>query len=181
MRDKMKDMFFYHVVIEKPMYVGQHIVFDENHHNGVWQRVNEKLDIVSDIYNNPEKYQDIELEHHTSVALRELALEKVRVEKYSNYPSRMACLYVSKTLQEAEKWFDYFISLGRTTFQIVKLKVNGNVFYGDAEKCFDGKLSKKENLTLAEKYWKNADFNENSNIEILVNGDIEIIEIVKEL
>ena len=175
------EKYFYHVVTEKPMYVGQHIVFDENHHNGVWRRVNEKLDIVSDIYNNPKKYKDIELEHHTSVALRELALEQVRVEKYPNYPSRMACLYVSKTLEEAEKWFDYFVSLGRPTFQIVKLKVNGNVFYGDAEKCFDGKLSEKENLILAEKYWKNADFNENSIIEILVDGEIEVIEIVKEL
>lgn len=177
----MKDMYFYHVVTEKPMYVGQHIVFDENHHNGVWQRVNKKLDIVSDIYNNPEKYKDIELEHHTSVALRELALEKVRVKKYPSFPSRMACLYVSKTLEEAEKWFDYFVSLGRPTFQIVKLKVNGNVFYGDAEKCFDGKLSEKENLILAKKYWETADFNENSIIEMLVDGDIEVIEIVKEL
>lgn len=175
------EKYFYHVVTEKPMYVGQHIVFDENHHNGVWQRVNKKLEIVSDIYNNPEKYKDIELEHHTSVALRELALEKVRVEKYSNFPSRMACLYVSKTLEEAGKWFDYFISLGRPTFQIVKLQVNCNVFYGDAEKCFDGKLSEKENLILAEKYWENKDFNENSIIEMLVDGDIEVIEIVKEL
>ena len=49
----------------------------------------------------------------------------------------MACLYVSKTLEEAEEWFDYFISLGRPTFQIVKLKIIGNVFCGDAEKCFD--------------------------------------------
>lgn len=177
----MKDLFVYHVVTEKPMCIGQHIVFDENHHNGVWQRVNEKLDIVCDIYNNPEKYKDIELEHHTSVALRELALEKVRVEKYPNYPSRMACLYVSKTLEEAEKWFDYFVSLGRPTFQIVKLKVNGNMFYGDAEKCFDGKLSKKENLILAEKYWENKDCDETSIVEMLVDGDIEIVEIVKEL
>lgn len=173
------EKYFYHVVTEKPMYVGQHIVFDENHHNGVWQRVNEKIDIVCDIYNNPKKYKDIELEHHTSVALRELALEQVRVEKYPNYPSRMACLYVSKTLEEAEKWFDYFVSLGRPTFQIVKLQVNGNMFYGDAENGFDGKLSEKENLILAEKYWKNEDFNESSIIEMLVDGDIEVVEIVK--
>lgn len=173
------EKYFYHVVTEKPMYVGQHIVFDENHHNGVWQRVNEKIDIVCDIYNNPKKYKDIELEHHTSVALRELALEQVRVEKYPNYPSRMACLYVSKTLEEAEKWFDYFVSLGRPTFQIVKLQVNGNMFYGDAENCFDGKLSEKENLIHAEKYWKNEDFNESSIIEMLVDGDIEVVKIVK--
>ena len=177
----MKELLAYHTVTEKPMHIGQHILFNENHHSGVWQRVNEKLDIVNDIYHNPEKYKNTELEHHTSVALRELALEKVRVEKYSNYPSRMACLYVSKTLEEAEKWFDYFVSLGRPTFQIVKLKVNGNVFYGDAKKCFDGKLTEKENLSLAEKYWENKDFDESSVLEMLVDGDIEVAEIVRKM
>lgn len=177
----MNELIVYHVVTEKSMYVGQHIVFDENHHNGVWQRVNKKLDIVSDIYNNPEKYMNVELEHHTSVALRELALEKVRFRKHPSYPSRMACLYVSKTLEEAKKWFDYFVNLGRPTFQIVKLRVNGNVFYGDAEKCFDGKLTEIENLSLAEKYWENKTFDNSSIIEMLVDGDIEVIEIVKEI
>lgn len=177
----MEELTAYHVVTEKPMHIGQHIIFDENHHNGVWQRVNEKLYIVNDIYNNPEKYKNTELEHHTSVALRELALEKIRVNKYPNYPSRMACLYVSKTLKEAENWLDYFVSLGRPTFQIVKLKIKGNVFYGDAEKCFDGKITEKENLTLAEKYWKNTDFNDESILEMLVDGDIKVVEIVKEL
>ena len=175
----MKEFYAYHVVTEQPMRIGQHIVFDENNHNGVFQRVNEKLELVHDIYASLEKYKGVKLEHHTSVALRELALEKVRVEKYSNYPSRMACLYVSKTLDEAEKWFDYFISLGRPTFQIVKLKINGNVFYGDAEKCFDGKLTEKENLVLAERYWENKDFNESTIIEMLVDGDIEVVEIMR--
>ena len=176
----MKELSAYHVVTEKPMYIDQHIVFDENHHNGVWQRVNEKLDIVNDIYNNPEEYNNIQLEHHTSVALRELALEKVRADKYPNYPSRMACLYVSETLEEAERWFDYFISLGRPTFQIVKLKIHGNVFYGDATKCFNGKLTETENLNLAEQYWANKKFNDDSVKEMLVNGDIEVVEIIKE-
>lgn len=175
----MSELFVYHVVTEKPMYIGQRIVFDNGHHNGVYARVKEKLEIVNDIYNNPEKYKGTELEHHTSVALRELALEKVRVCKYPDYPSRMACLYVSKTLEEAEKWFDYFISLDRLTFQIVKLKINGNVFYGDATKCFDGKLTEKENLILAENYWENKDFDNSSISEMLVDGDIEVVEIIK--
>lgn len=178
---RMAELIAYHVVTEKPMHKGQHIVFDEIHHNGVWKRVNEKLDIVNDIYNNPEKHKNIELEHHISVALRELALEKVRVNKYPNFPSRMACLYVSKTLEEAEKWFDYFVNLERPTFQIVKLKVNGNVFYGDAEKCFEGRLTENENLILAEKYWENKDFDKSSILEMLVDGNIEVVEIVKEL
>lgn len=177
----MEELFAYHVVTEKPMHIGQHIIFDESHHNGVWQRVNDKTDIVNDIYNCPEKYKNIKVEHHTSVALRELALEKVRIKKYPDCPSRMACLYVSKTIEEAEKWFDYFAGLDRPTFQIVKLKINGNVFYGDATKCFDGKLTEKENLALAEKYWENKDFSKTSILEMLVDGDIEVIEIVKEL
>lgn len=156
----MCDFIFYHTVTERPMVVGQHIIFDNNHYNGVYYRVNEKTDIVHTIYSNPEDYQNAELEHHTSVALRELALEKVRVEKHPHYPSRMACLYVSKTFAEAASWFDYFTALGRPTFQIVKLKVNGNVFYGDATKCFDGRLTEKENLELAEEYWNNCSFNE---------------------
>lgn len=93
----------------------------------------------------------------------------------------MACLYVSETLEEAERWFDYFISLGRPTFQIVKLKVHGNVFYGDATKCFDGKLTETENLNLAEQYWANKKFNDDSVKEMLVNGDIEVVEIIKDL
>ena len=175
----MNDYYVYHVVTEKPMYIGQHIVFDGNHHNGVWQRVNEKLDIVSDIYNHSEKYKNNKLEHHISVALRELALEKVRVEKYPDYPSRLACLYVSENLEEAEKWFDYFVSLGRPTFQIGKLKIFGNVFYGDAAKCFDGKLTEKDNLLLAERYWENKNFDKASISEMLVDGDIEVIDIIK--
>ncbi len=175
----MAELIAFHVVTEKPVQIGQHIIFDANHHNGVWKRVNEKLGIVEDIYNDPEKYRDAEFEHHTSVALRELALEKVRADKYPNYPSRMACLYVSKTLEEAEKWFDYFVDLGRPTYQIVKIRVVGNVFYGDATKCFDGRPTEKENLVLADKYWKNEKCTESSISEMLVDGDIEVTEIVK--
>lgn len=174
------ELFAYHVVTEKPMHIRQHIVLDENHRNGVWKRVNEKVDIVNDIYNYPERYKNIELEHHTSVALRELALEKIRVNRYPDYPSRMACLYVSKTLEEAETWFKYFVDLGRPTFQIVKLKIKGNVFYGNAENCFDGRLTEKENLLLAERYWENQNFNKSSILEMLVDGDIEVVKIVKE-
>lgn len=29
-------MLVYHVVTDRPMYVGQHIVFDEEHHSGVY-------------------------------------------------------------------------------------------------------------------------------------------------
>ena len=43
--------FFYHVVTESPMKLGQVIVFDENQHSGVYKRVYNLYDKVKDIYN----------------------------------------------------------------------------------------------------------------------------------
>ena len=86
------------------------------------------------------------------VALRELALEKVRKEKYPQYPSRMASLYVSKSYDEAVRWGKYFARVGCPTYCVAKIKVNGNCYYGDAYKCFDETISEKENLRLAEIY-----------------------------
>ncbi len=177
-------MYAYHVVTDKPMYVGQQIVFDEEHHSGVFQRVRDKLDIVNDIYSNPSKYNMEKLEHHTAVALRELALEEVRQKKYPKYPSRMSCLYVSKTFEEADNWGKFFVEIGRPTYHIVKLEIEGNCFIGDAKKCFDGQLDKNENLRLAEIYWENKIDNidnQSSIYEMLVDGKITVIEIVKEI
>ena len=176
-------MFAYHVVTERPMAVGQQILFDENHHSGVYQRVHEKMEIVQKIYANPASYSAAELEHHTAVALRELAIEEVRQQKYHAYPSRMSCLYVSRTLEEAEKWADFFSRIGRPTFSIVYLKIDGRCFCGDATKCFRGTPDYHENLRLAERYWRNdaSDSTEPPVQEMLVDGKITVLSIVKEI
>ncbi len=176
-------MYVYHVVTDRTMYVGQEIVFDKEHHSGVYQRVQEKIDIVDAIYADPTRYNADELEHHTAVALRELALEEIRQEKYPQYPSRMSFLYVSKTFEEADNWGNFFAQIGRPTYSIVKLKINGNCFIGDATKCFKGTTDKEENLRLAEIYWENkADIsNERPIYEMLVDGHITVVEIVKEI
>jgi len=173
---------YYHVVTDKPMEVEQELIFDANHHSGVYNRVFSFKDKVDEIYNNPEAYRDIELEHHLKVALRELAMEEVRKEKYPNYPSRLASLYVSNTLDEAEKWYNLFIELGRPTYSIVKVEVDGNVYVGDANNCFDGTIDKNKNLELAEIYWKHKENLEGKEpiVEILASGKIKVIEIVKE-
>lgn len=113
-------MVFYHVISDTPKQVGQHFILDEKHPNGVYNRVHAQMSIVEDIYNNPEKYESTELSHEVDVALRELALEKVRKEKYPQYPSRMASLYVSKTYEEAVRWGEYFARLGRPTYCVAK-------------------------------------------------------------
>lgn len=171
---------FYHVVTERPMKLHQIIKFDNKHHSGVYERVYKYKNIVEDIYKNPQQYSDDNLDHHTKVALRELALEEVRQKYYPNYPSRLSCLYVSETEEEAVNWYNYFNSLGRKVFQIVKVNVDGNIFKGDACNCFDGTTNKEENIAKAKIYWlgKNNQEGETPVHEIIVSGNIEVIEII---
>ena len=66
------------------------------------------MQTVEELLRDPGAHAGDELSHAVDVALRELAMEKVRREKYPQYPSRMAALYVSRTYREAEQWGDYF-------------------------------------------------------------------------
>lgn len=178
-----KVKYYYHVVTEKSMKLNQEIIFDDKHHSGVYERVYKLKPIVDDIYQNPSKYLNRELDHHTKVALRELAMEEIRAKYYPQYPSRLASLYVTSSLKEAYDWFDYFTSLGRPTYQIVKLSVEGNTFTGDACNCFDGSIDKKYNLTKAKIYWEEKT-NKEGKIpvyETLVSGKIKVIKIIKEV
>ncbi len=97
----MQSFYAYHAVTERPMTLGQRILFDDTHHSGVWERVQAKLPEVEAVYANPAAYADAELDHHLSVALRELALEEVRQAQFPDYPSRMSSLYVSEELENA--------------------------------------------------------------------------------
>ena len=176
-------MEFYHVISDSHKHTGEHIILDETHPNGVYQRVLAQSGTVNDIYRDPKAWIGKELTHEVDVALRELALEKIRKQKYPQYPSRMASLYVSRTYQEAEQWGDYFARIGRPTYGIAKIRTNGRCYVGDAYKCFDGSVDEEENLRLAELYWQNGP-NEDGRepiAEILVDGDIEILEMLKEI
>lgn len=172
----------YHVVTDRPMYAGQQIVFDDAHRSGVYSRVMAKMPQVEAIYACPEQYDAEQLEHHTRVALRELALEQVRREKYPDLPSRMGCLYASFSLEEAEKWASLFVQWGRPTYHIVKLEVD-TWFVGDAWNCFAATTSQQENLELAERYWQNLPNaqGEPPMQELLVAGQVRVIEIVQEI
>lgn len=171
----------YHVITDRAMYVGQHINFDEMHHSGVYSRVMALRDTVTDVYAHPEKYP-APLEHHLDVAIRELALEEVRKEYYPQYPSRMACLYVSRELEEARRWGEFFARIGRPTYAIAEMRISGRVFVGDACNCFDGTPDHADNIARAHHYWKNLPNDEGRPIyEMLVDGDIEVFRFVEEI
>ena len=170
--------FFYHVVTERPMYLGQEIIFDDNHHSGVYKRILKEKDLVDKLYSG----EEIELTDDLKKALREYALEEIRINEYPNCPSRLSCLYVSNTLEEAMFWYNIFIEQGRPTFQIVKVEVDGSYFTGDSWNCFKGTSEKIKNLELARRYWNNEENfkGEKPIVETLVDGKIKVVEIIKE-
>ncbi|MCK8060273.1 MULTISPECIES: DUF2441 domain-containing protein [unclassified Fusibacter] len=179
---------YYHVVTERPMALNQVIVFDSEHQNGVAnlvKRVNELKENPSMSPADLAPFDQVLLDnmgHWINVANRATMLEKVRKENFSDYPSRMACLYVSESLEEAEKWADFFIEVGRETFQIVALENTGNSFTGDAHNCWYECLSEKEAVQRALHYWKvlKNDKNETPVLETIIDGQIRVVEVIKD-
>lgn len=173
--------YVYHVVTERPMNVGQKIIFDNYHHNGVYNRVTTFMKITKgeDVQGSLANLIKADMAKWAKVAYREIAMEKVRSEEFPYYPSRLACLYTSRNLEEARSWAKFFTKIGRKVYSIVELKVNGNIFDGDACKCFDGTQDEEENCVLARRYWMNDIANENPVIETLVDGEIIVNKIIE--
>jgi len=119
-----------------------------------------------------------DLSKWNKISLRELALEQVRQAEYPHYPSRMACLYTSRSLNEAKKWADFFQKSGRKVYSIVKLRVDGSVFDADACNCFDGTENVADNLEKARHYWAMGSQTPKPVIETLVSGNIIVDEII---
>lgn len=174
----------YHVVTERPMELGQIIIFDDSHFNGVYHRIMACKQIVDG--NEPtdelSKFIHENLAYWKTRMTRELALEKVRKDNYPNYPSRMSCLYTTKTKIDAEMWATSFKESGRDVYQIVRLKTNGTIFDGDAYNVFDGTDNAAENEKNAHAYWSHQP-NKNGKpplIETLIDGHILVVEIVQQ-
>ncbi|KPB06274.1 DUF2441 domain-containing protein [Bacillus sp. CHD6a] len=191
---KDKEFYVYHVVTRKKMSMGQILNFDKNQKNTLYSFFFEKeqlnstgedfIRIINGHYtseglclNSENAEVAIKYIDQTIRAIREVVVEMVRLEEYPEYPSRLSCLYATKSYEEALKWKDIFESYNRKVLQIVKLKVIGNSYEGDGNK-----LPKEDGAPIANKikqareYWSS---NVNSDLtELLINGKIEVVEII---
>jgi hypothetical protein len=190
------ELYVYHLVTRKKMALGQIISFDTNQKNTLYhfffekEQLNTKgedfIQIMHSHYTNEGLKLDkenadtaVKYVEQTIRAIREVIVEMVRLQDYPEYPSRLSCLYAAKSYQDAMKWKELFDSYHRRVLQIVKLRVNGAIFEGD------GSLLPKEEGTpfsrkieQAREYWKGNINNELP--ELLINGRIEVVEIIDE-
>src|SRR5690606_32526316 len=110
-------------------------------------------------------------------AIRETITEMVRLQDYPHFPSRLSCLYAAKTYEDALKWKELFDSYNRKVLQIVELQVKGSYFEGDANLLpKDDGVPFAQKIAQAKEYWKGNVKNEFP--ELLINGEIEVIEII---
>lgn len=189
-------LIVYHIVTRKKMKVGQIINFEKNQRNTLYrffferEHLNSKGEDFIKIFQNQFTDEGLKLTKEdsevgrqyfdqTTRAIRETVAEMVRLEEYPDYPSRLSGLYATKNFEDALKWVEIFNSYNRQVLQLVSLRVFGKSFEGDASLLpkEDG-ASFSSKIEQARDYWKG---NVKSELpELLVDGKIEVIEIIKE-
>ncbi|QWI43369.1 DUF2441 domain-containing protein [Bacillus mycoides] len=188
------EFYAYHIVTRKTMSIGKIIHFDKNQTNTLFhffferEQLNsndeDSIQILKRHYINEELHINNEnakvvLNYidQTIRAVRETIVEMVRLQEFPEYPSRLSCLYASKSYEDALKWKALFDSYNRDVLQIVKLRVIGSSFEGDGNL-----LPKEDGIPFAQKmeqareYWKGNVRNELP--ELLINGRIEVVGII---
>ncbi len=191
-----EELTVYHLVTRKKMSLGQIIHFDDNQKNTLYSFFFEREQLNSkgedffqilkahtsnDGMNLDSENADVVVTYadQTIRAIREVIVEMVRLQEFPQYPSRLSCLYATKSYEDVLKWKEVFTSYNRDVLQIVKLRVRGNSFEGDGNL-----LPKEDGVSFARKmeqareYWRGNVKNELP--ELLVDGEIEVVEIMED-
>ena len=191
-----EELTVYHLVTRKKMNLGQIIHFDDNQRNTLYsffferEQLNSKREDFYQIIKTHTSNEGMDLNsenaslvvtyaNQTIRAIREVIVEIVRLQEFPQYPSRLSCLYATKSYEDVLKWKEVFTSYNRDVLQIVKLRVKGNSFEGDGNL-----LPKEDGVSFARKmeqardYWRGNVKNELP--ELLIDGEIEVVEIMED-
>ncbi len=195
--EKVKDLILYQVATDRNYKVGDKITFDKNTKNGQYQRVMNSV-AVADNKRVCDKLYKISKSHFAKlkkdqifevarylddydVVLRDLALENVRKEFYPDYPSRLSSMYLSETKEDAIKNLKQMVAQKGVLYQAVAVKLNGKIHRVGA----DGAISRLGQsyayyYEKAKSYWSHKCLKGQA-MEILFEGEAEIVEIIKEI
>lgn len=183
-------MKYYHLVTRIPMYEGQIIDFSDDNYNRLydfWMKREARRNDGADVFQvlNENDYSDAgklviqDYVYNQSRAVRETVTELVRATEFPEKPSRLKCLYVCKTLEEAYKWKENFQSYNRKILQLVELSSDGVSFTGDA--IFLPQIngdSFEKKIAQAREYWSGRIKGEL--VETLLGGIIKVERIVED-
>lgn len=137
---------------------------------------------IGDMINTENKYNPFRNSYEIGIGstgsywrfAKELAIEQTRMQINRDLPSRWHCVWLSDE-EELSYWK---AKVHNQKYQIVKLKLNGKLFTGDAHWLEKQPCPLSEVREYAKHYW-NGDFFRHSKKEYLFEGTAEVIEIVK--
>ncbi len=195
----VKDLVLYQVATDRDYKVGDRLTFDQTTPNGQYFRTFETSFRVNGtrpsniIYDALKKFNKKIKPTETLVSLantfenydimlRELALEQVRQKSFPDKPSRLHCMYLSMTKEIALKNIDSMVknnTRGAKIFQVVAVKLNGNL-HKAAGRVTRESESFNHYAEKAVEYWSQTDLKDEDVMEVLFEGEAEIVEIIKE-
>lgn len=181
---------YYHASSGGRVNVGDVLEFNSDTKNGMYYAVYESSYLLdekdaNEIMRNKRSDKDINFSlselnlifktiNNSAFVMRELALEEVRRNKYSSFPSRLSCLYVSKEKGDTASWSKILKRNGKECKQILTLELTGDVYSFDGGMLLRKNCSYQEHLDNAEKYWNSTVVNEP---EYLFLGNAKVVEI----
>lgn len=193
----VKDMILYQVATDRHYKAGDKLYFGEENLNGQGNRV-----FNTKFYNSEKPIAKIGFEYADSkkflkdkniiiklskglaesdFVIRELAIESVRQIVAPNAPSRFHCMFLTANRDEVVKGVKEFYKKGfGSNFQAVAVKLNGKIFISDFSVGRQGK-SYDEYMSLAKNYWEQDETDIYKAVEILFEGEAEIVEIIDEV
>ena len=191
---KVKDLILYQVATDRNYKVGDKLVFDKNIPNGQFNSVFQtsfKVDskrpsdilysIAGHRFKKLKTNQLYELAHileYYDVFVKELALE------FPDLPSRLHCMYLSISkdiaLQNIESMSKNTEKNG-SQFQAIAVKLNGTIFKAGKFYMTRESESYEYYKEKAYGYWSQKDLKDEEVKEILFEGEVEVVEILKEI
>ena len=108
-------------------------------------------------------------------------MESVRQQVAPNEPSRFHCMFLTANKDDVVKGVNEFYKKGfGSNFQAIAVKLNGKVFVATFGVGRQGK-SYAEYMSLAKNYWTQKETNIQKAVEILFEGEAEVVEIINEV
>lgn len=168
MINNITDEIYYHINTSQNLQIGDILEIGKRFNNFYYEIYNtehlEKGKDANQYLINMKKEKNLVLNNDTAnlvfktinddaMITRELMFEEVRKELNSNLPSRLKCLYVCKTKKEIKDWINIFSRTNKKDFQIVKLKLTGKIFIGDASFILRQNISLNKKKEQAKMYW----------------------------
>ena len=149
---------------------------------------NVKLQNVFDLYNNSFSNHGINyLNDYSDASIYELCLEFIRINYFPHFPSRLQCVFGTKTLEDAKKWMNILPNQSTSPMKIYKIECEKAYEFDASWITYPPSIPNKDYnfnprsiakiLELCYKYWS-QEKTSNPLLELLIKLPAKVIKVL---